>query len=355
MKIIEIVDTTINEASPFSSAAKFITGLGAKALGVGERSAKIDRLAAKYRPDYVMQQKDFDKIRIEFPNENADKVAKEILQRSGTIRNLSAAKKNVERMSTRWDQIKNNVKRVKYLWGPLIGVELVTILWEPFAHYIERMDLAEQWLNAKDESERWTEAQYNQFHHSELMALIEKLARLFITYKVLKLPGRALNIFGKNFGDAFNRLTTPVRLWVTDELSSSKEFSDKLPILALEQLLGEQYITNMVGKYLVDNANSYVFDRIKQAAEDRKKAEQDAAKTTAQPNLGVKPAAPNTQQPATSTSTGTTQEPVKKTQKTTLELLKPYNPEDWEYYSQQLVKHKPTGTFHPKAVVDRFK
>ena len=352
MKIIEIVDTTINEASPWSSIAKYVTGLGAKALNVGQRKALIDKFAGRYPPDYIMKRSDLKRIEKEFPGEDPNDVAKEILQRSSTVRNWGAVQQNVARTSARWAQIKNIIGGLKSLWTPLIGIELATILWEPFSHYSDRMDLADQWLNAKNESERWTQEQYNQFHHSELMALIEKLARLFITYKVLKLPGRALNIFGKNFGNAFNQLTTPARLWLADELASSKEFSEFLPILMVEEALGKQYVTNAVGKYLVGQAEGYVFDRIAQAEQGKQDKQQGA------PQQGVAKPAPTTPSSSTTTDTQqptTTQEPVKTTQKSTLELLKPYNPEDWEYYSQQLVKHKPTGTYHSKAVVDRFK
>lgn len=356
MKIIDIISEDINEGW-ISRLARKVTGTGASTLGVSERKALIDTFARRYPPDHTMTPADLAAISRNFHGEDANKVAKEILKRSTSIKDWRAVHQNVRRMSQRWQTIKNVIKGLKVLWGPLITVELAAILWEPFSHYSDRMDLADQWLNANDEKERWTQEQYDQFHHSEMMSLIEKVAKLVIFNKLLKLPGHALRIFGKKFSDAFNSLTTPVRLWVAGELSSSEEAAWFLPILLVEEALGRQFVTDTIGEHFITQAEGYVFNRIEQAKKEAEKKEKEKQQGTTQSTTtsATQSDAASSAQSATRSSNQKLQVKPSNIQQTTLNLLKPYVPSDWEYYSPTLVRHIPTQTLHPKAVVDQFK
>ena len=378
MKIIEIINEDINESiwsrlfgAPVRGAARL---LGAARL---PRRERITNYALRYRPG-VNTHGRIDGIRDrdllnDFPGEDLARVRREIARRSEPARAERELRQNWRGLTHRWRQIRSVARALPSTWTTVIGVELATILWGPFSHYIERMDLADQWLNAKEESERWTEDQYNKFHHAEIMNLIEKLAKLLIVNKVLKLPGHALKVlFGTRFGDAFNRLTTPVRLWIAGNLALSKEFSEFLPVLLVEQALSREYVTDAVGSTLISQAEDYVFNRINTAEQDSTSnaTEQPTAQTTpttgqsttsqptaqTTPTTGQSTTSQPTAQTTPTTGQSTTSQPTRQaTQKSTIELLKPYKPEDWEYVSQQSVKHIPTNTYHPKAVVDRFK
>lgn len=353
MKIIDIISEDISEGW-VSNLARSITGAGAKLLGTSERKALIDQFARRYNPNYTMTPADLARIRTKFPREDPNDVAQEILKRSEKIRDWNIIRQNTQRISQRWDSIKNIIKGLKHLWVPLIGAELTTILWEPFSHYSDRMDLAEQWLNAKEESERWSQEKYDQFHRSELMALVEKLAGLLITYKILKLPGRALNIFGKGFGNTFNRLTTPARLWLANEIATDKEFSSLLSIKLIEEYFGKPFITENLGSMAVQ-AEDYIFGKVKQAEQFGQQPSADQTEKS-QPTAPKSTTKSSDQSAVVQPITGTKkQEPAQAKKELSLDQLTPINPEDWEYYSQSLIRYKPTGQLFNKAVVDSLR
>lgn len=351
MKIIEIVDTTINEASPLTSIAKHVTGWGAKLLGGGQRKRLIDRFAGIYKPDHIMTTVDLARIQNKFPHENPNKVAKEILERSKKLENLRVTRANIEDMKARFDTI---AKLATSTWKTAIGTAYAAALYAPINEYIKAMRAAESRLNANVESERISLEQFEKIHTTEMVKLVGQLASVLATVglmqailrvptyflpKVIKVPLRTLG----NAGIAY----------LANSMANDATVREAIAGFMVSEWFGTTGVQRVIGN-IGTGLESILIDRI----EDAKK--QTGQATTGQPPANATSVSapksttgqpPASATPTTSQATPKTQpaSPQKSTKKNPLEP--PIKPEEWEFYTKDMVRHIPTGEVFSKITV----
>lgn len=340
MKIVEIISENVDE----SIASRLLGGaarLGAGLLRTGQKQRLIDQFARSYRPGDIL---DRARLARAFPDENIDDIEQAIIARSRNVHRDVEFARNIQGIQHRWEQTKTIIKGLMNVFKVAVGGYLASIMFEPFSHYYERMELAQQWLYANDPKERWTEAQFESFHRAEMVALINKLATILISYKLLNLPNRAIiGIFSRSASNAITQLSAIPRMWLATQIANDPKAAETFSISILNNVFGQNFVENTIGA-IAATADEYIFDWVKKA-EEAEKDQQPATKpsTTQEKPVDQKP--PKAE-PSTTQEKPVDQVPPKTKTQLEIEKLKPFNPKDWEFYAPNYTRHIPTGKIY---------
>ena len=344
MKIVEIISENVDEGILSGAARLAARALGGTRLG---RAGRIDDAARRFINRGNTHTSDAQLLH-DFPGENLDDIRREIERRaSGRFgRQIRRAQRN-RQMNRDIEFIRNTFSGALTTIRNTINLvalgELGYILFTPFKEYYDRMITAEEWLNAEDPAKRWSQEQYDAFHRQELVSLVDKIARIYIANKVLRIVPNIGRLLGQNVGNAITTLARPARYWLANEMATHPELANAFSITMINHLFptvnGEPLpvVENVIGKKLADAENT-IFDAVKQA--------QGLPGQPATTGQGGQPAT----QPATTGQAPSASQPAKK-KKPTLDELKPIKPEDWELSGADWLKHVPSNQVFPRHLV----
>ena len=353
MKIIEIINEDINEGVRSDLARWLASKLGARA--VTGRPARIDDFAERYINRHDVHASDTS-LRNAFPGENLNDVRQEIEARA---RSRFGRQHRRDRRDQRMAQDINFINNVfgRYLTFIRNAINLVAIgelgniLFTPFKEYYDRMSTAEEWLNANDPNERWSQEKYDAFHRQELLSLVNKIARIYVANRVLRLVPNIGRLLGDRVGNAVTTLSRPVRYLLADEIAKNPRIAEAFSLTMINHLFPKEngqippVVENIIGAGLA-NAEDTIFGAIKQV---EGLPGQETASTSASTQTGTTQT--GTTQTGT-TQTGITKKPTVKP--LTPEQIKSIKPEELEQVGTDYYRHIPTGNYLRKHQLPNF-
>lgn len=357
MKIIEIINEDINEGVRSNVARWLANKLGAKA--VTGRQATIDDFVERYITRRDVHASDTS-LRRAFPGENLNDVRREIEARA---RSRFGRQIRRDRRDQRLSQDINFINKVfgrylNFIRNAINAVavgELGLILYSPFEQYYTRMQTAEEWLNANDPNERWSQEKYDAFHRQELLSLVNKIARIYVANRVLRLVPNIGRLLGDRVGNAVSTLSRPVRYLLADEIAKNPQIAEAFSLTMINHLFPKEngqippVVENIIGSGLV-NAENTIFGAIKQVEGLPGQATTDnsAATQTDTTPSGTPSTTSSTQTVQTGTTKKSTVKPL------TPEQIKAIKPEELEQIGTDYYKHIPTGNYLRKHQLPNF-
>lgn len=363
MKIIEIINEDINEGVRSDLARWLASKLGARATA--KRPARIDDFAERYINRHDVHASDTS-LRHAFPGENLDDVRREIEARARSRFGRQHRRDRRDQRMTRDINFINNVFG-RYLTFIRNAINLVAlgevgyILYEPFEQYYTRMSTAGEWLNANDPNERWSQEKYDAFHRQELISLVNKMARIYVANRILRLVPNIGRLLGDRVGNAVSTLSRPIRYLLADEIAKTPQIAEAFSITMINHLFPKEngkvppVVENIIGSKLADAENA-IFGAIKQV-EGLPGQGTTNNSTSTQPDTASSTQATQATQAAQTDTASNVQTGVTKTPSVkplTREQIKLIKPEELKQVGADYYLHIPTGNYIRKHQLPNF-